>query len=148
MRWCITPHHFNRWNQRRRSKRYIVVLVIGSFAVELIKGDRIIMATTIKVGQTLPMSIEFLDSNGNVVSPPPATDTAPQWSQNDSSVGTLSQSSDGMSAQEIGLAAGNDVISLDLVIGGKTFDATLDLTVEAVASQVASIRIVPGTPTP
>lgn len=106
------------------------------------------MATSINVGQTLPMSIEFIDTNGNTVSPAPTMDGPPKWSQNDSSVDLLTQTSGGLTAATQGTKAGSDVITLDLTIGGANFSATLDLIVAAAVSNIASIRIVPGTPTP
>jgi hypothetical protein len=148
MRWCIVPHH---WNRHHRRRRYLIVLVIGDFAVELIKGDRIIMATTLNVGQTLPLSIRFLDKNGQEnPAGAPTPDTAPQWSQTNTSVELLTQTADGLTAAVQATATGDDTISLQLGVGGRTFNATLQVIVVAVQPtfELDHIEIVPGTPTP
>lgn len=134
------------WRHRRRRAR--PVLVIGNVAVLLSSKETIIMATTINVGQTLPLSIRFLDQNGQEMKATP--DTPPQWSQNDSSIDLLTQSADGMTAAAQGTAAGNDIIGVQLAVAGRTFNARLDITVAAIVpvQTLTSIEIVPGTPSP
>ena len=108
------------------------------------------MATTINVGQTLPMSIEYTDSNGNKTLTWP-TDGAPAWSDTTPATDTLVAAADGNSATALGVAGGDDTINLALSAGGVPFSATLALTVIPAAPPapvLASIAIIPGTPTP
>ncbi len=106
------------------------------------------MAATLKVGQTLPFSIRYLDQNGIEMSPTPTTDAPPAWAQNTPATESLTAAPDGLTASAIGLAAGIDTIQVTLAVGGNSFQATLDVTVEAVAPSqtLTSIEIVPGTP--
>ena len=105
------------------------------------------MAVSLNVGQSLPLSIEFLDQNGQPMATAPTTDAAPAWSNTTPAVESLVAAPGGLTAQAVALAGGTDTIHLNLSVGGVAFSATLDVTV--VASQIlTSIRIVPGTPTP
>ncbi|MES2137587.1 MAG: hypothetical protein V4502_11085 [Pseudomonadota bacterium] len=106
------------------------------------------MATTIKVGQTLPLSIEFLDQDGKPMATAPVPDAAPAWAQTTPATESLTAAPDGMSASTVGVAAGGDTVHLNLSVGGQAFSATLDVTVEAVAPSqtLTSIGIVAGTP--
>ena len=146
MEWGCLFHHPDWWRRRRPHIR--VILAAGNFAVELIKEDTIHMATSLKVGQTLPLSIDFLDQNGNTILTAPVPDAPPVWSSLDPAIESLTPSADGMTAEVVGLAAGADTVKVDLQVGGVDFTATIDVTVEAVApAQVlTSIEIVPGTP--
>ncbi len=143
-------HHWYWWNRRRHRRRYIVALVVGNFAVELTKGDTINMATTLNVGQTLPLSIRFLDQDGKEMSPTPTPDSPPQWAQSNSLAELLTQTADGLSATVVASAAGDDTISLDMSVGGRAFSAILQVTVAGVVvvPVLTGIEIVPGTPTP
>lgn len=106
------------------------------------------MASTIKVGQTLPLSIEFLDQDGNPMMPTPAPDAPPTWQQTSPATESLTAALDGLTASTTGVAAGGDTVHLNLTVGGIPFSATLDVTVEAVAPSqtLTSISIVVGTP--
>lgn len=108
------------------------------------------MASSMNVGQTVPMSIEFLDQNGQPMAVTPTPDAAPAWAQTTPATDTLSAAPNGLSATAVGLAAGSDTIHLNLTVAGVAFSATLDLTVNAVAPSqtLTSIGIVAGTPTP
>lgn len=106
------------------------------------------MAATLKVGQTIPFSIAYLDQNGNPMSPPPNPDAPPAWAQLNSASESLTAAPDGNTASATGLAAGSDTIQLSLSVGGNQFTATLDVTVEAAepTQTLTSIQIVAGTP--
>ena len=107
------------------------------------------MATSINVGQSLPLSLKFADAAGNDVANP-NLDGPPQWANATPGTGALSQAADGLSATYQGVAAGADTVRVVLTAAGQSFTATLDLTVVAVAPapNFASVQIVPGTPTP
>lgn len=139
--------HFRRHRRRHRDR---VILVVGNFAVELIPEESIHMATEINVGQTLPLSIRYLDTTGQPMGTPPTPDAPPAWTQTTSADDTLTPATDGLSATALGLEAGSDVVNLTLAVGGVSFTATLDVTINAVVpvQTLGSIEIVAGTPTP
>ncbi len=146
MRWYIfCPFYRHRHHHHVRA-----VLIVGNFAVELIPQEILHMATTINVGQTLPLSIRYLDTTGQPMTTPPAPDAAPSWTNTDAAVATLTPAADGLTADALGVAAGSDVVDLTLMVGGVSFSASLDLTVDAVVpvQTLGSIEIVAGTPTP
>lgn len=104
------------------------------------------MATTFTVGQTLPLSIAFLDQFGKAMSPTPATDTPPSWTNGTPATDTLTVAADGLSATDLGVTAGSDTINLGVAVAGKTFTATLDVSIVAAVQVLSSVNIVPGTP--
>jgi len=104
------------------------------------------MAATMNVGQALPIAIQYLDQNGNVMSPPPTPDAAPTWSNSDNTIGTLVVGANGQTAVETGVAAGTTNVGVSLAVGGKSFSATLAVTVAVPAPVLTSIALVPGTP--
>ncbi len=108
------------------------------------------MATTIKVGQSLPLSIEYLDQSGNPMLTAPMPDAAPQWAQTSPSAESLTASFDGHTATAIGLAPGDDTVDVKLSVGGRSFSASLGVSVAAAAGgqTLTSIAIIAGTPTP
>ncbi len=109
------------------------------------------MATTLAVGQSLPLTIKYLDQLGNEMATAPTPDTPPAWTQSNSAAETLTPAADGLSAEVAAVAEGEDTVSLSLAVAGLSFSASLAVTVHAVAppAQVlTSIEIVPGTPTP
>jgi hypothetical protein len=143
MSWFCHPHWFRRHHHHLR-----VVLVVGKFAVELVPREIVHMATELKVGQTLPLSIEYLDQHGSPMVPSPVLDGPPQWANNTPATATLTGSADGLTASTLGVAAGTDTVRVTLMAGGQQFAATLDVTVVAVepAQTLTSIGIVAGAP--
>jgi uncharacterized protein YjdB len=102
------------------------------------------MATELNVGQTLQLSVAFLDQHGQPMATQPSPDAPPTWSQSSPPTATLTPSPDALSATETAVAAGSDVVSLSLLVGGHEFSATLDVTVNPEAQVLTSIEIVPG----
>lgn len=98
------------------------------------------------VGQPLPMSIAFFDADHNPMSPTPVPDTPPSWTDTTPATGTLTVAADGLTASELGVAAGADTVNLAVIVGGQTFSATLDLVVQAKPQVLTSVEIVAGTP--
>jgi len=107
------------------------------------------MAYTLDVGKTELFAIEFLDQDGKPMEKTPTPDAPPSWAQTDPSAESLTPAADGMTAQATGLAAGSDTIQLSLSVGGQSFTATVDATVNAVqpSQTLTSIGIV-ATPAP
>ena len=104
------------------------------------------MATMQNVGQTTPLSIRYLDENGQPMPTDPTPDFPPVWSQTNTAVDLLTPAADGLTASAKGVVAGSDTIKMDVSVGGKSFSATLDMTVNAVAPVPTSVEIVAGTP--
>ncbi len=109
------------------------------------------MATEQNVGQTLPLSIRFLDAAGQEPQPgevAPVPDSPPEWANSSPLIEGLSAAADGMTAAATGLAAGADTIRVTLRVGGIVYAATLDVTVNARVPSftLASIEIIAGTP--
>lgn len=104
------------------------------------------MATTITVGQTLPMIIRYLDQQGQPMATTQTPDLAPAWTQASPTTDALVVAPDGFSATARGLAVGTDTVSLTLSVGGTSFSATLDVQVDAAPQVLTSIEIVPGAP--
>jgi len=97
---------------------------------------------TMVVGHTDNMSIVYLDQHGNPMLVTPVPDSPPTWTQTDSTVATLTVAADGLTASEQAVAAGSDVVSLTVVVGGVTFSASLPVTVTAEPQVLTSVDIV------
>ena len=134
------------WRHRRHHPHIRVILIVGNVAVEIPVDGVIHMATSLNVGQTVPLSIKYLDQNGAEMVPTPTPDAPPAWAQTNSAAALLTASADGNTATAKGTLAGDDVVQLDLAVGGKSFTATLDLTIVAAAPVLTSVEIVAGPP--
>lgn len=101
------------------------------------------MTTTLSVGHTLNMSLQFLDQNGNPMLPAPAPDSPPVWSDTTSATETIVASASGLTCVGTPLAPGSDTVSVSTIVDGVTFTATLDVDVTAQAQVLTSVVIVP-----
>jgi hypothetical protein len=120
---------------RRHNRRVI------RFA-ELISNGRIIMnPVTVNVGHTVSMSIEYLDANGNPMLVTPVPDSAPTWTDTTPATGTLTVAAGGLTATELAVEAGSDLVNLSLTVGGVSFAASLGITVTAAPQVLTSIAI-------
>jgi hypothetical protein len=92
---------------------------------------------TLRVDQTLPMTLTFADKNGN----PAVPVGVPVWAVSDATLATVVAAADGMSAvlTPVGPLGGVDVTA---VVDGVTGMLHVDL----VGGAVATVTIVPGTP--
>lgn len=108
------------------------------------------MATELKVGQFLPLSIAFLDVDGNPMVETPKPDAPPSWANIPSNADSLTASPDGMTATVNALAVGVDTVRLQVSVNGQTYEATVDLSVvsSGPVQTLGSVQIVVGTPTP
>lgn len=109
------------------------------------------MANSLQVGQSVPLSIAFLDQSGNPMETVPTPDSPPSWTSNAPNIETLTVADGGLTATLTGVAAGDDVVALSLSVGGVAFSTNIAVTVttEAPPAQVlTSIGIVFGTPVP
>ena len=135
-------HHSLRWRRHRHHIR--VILIVGNVAVEIPADGVIHVATSLNVGQTVPLSISYLDQNGQPMVPTPTPDSPAAWSQLDPTIQDLIAAQDGNTATATGLKAGSDTLQLTVIVGGQTFVATMDAVVNAVvpAQTLTSVNIV------
>lgn len=103
------------------------------------------MATTLMVGQKLPLSIAFLDQNGLPIVVTP--DSPPVWGGT-VAADNLAVAPDGLTATLSAVDTGDDVLTLTVIAGGKTFSASLDVTITpaVVVPVLTTVQIVPGVP--
>lgn len=102
------------------------------------------MAATINVGHQDTMTISFLDQNGNPMLVTPTPDSKPSWTNAPVPGGddTLTVAADGMSAVLAAVAVGQDVVTLTVIVGGKSFTATDAITITAAPQVLSAISIV------
>jgi hypothetical protein len=115
---------------------------LEQFRVVLEPGRNVRIMTTVTVGHKLALSVSYLDTNGNPMLTAPPVDSPPAWSNSNAAAETIVAAADGQSAVATTVAAGNDVISLSVVSGGKTFAATLAVEVDAAPQVLGSVAIV------
>lgn len=96
---------------------------------------------TVTVGHTVDFTLLFLDQHGNPMLTTPAPDAPPVWADTTSATGTLTASLSGLSASELSIAAGADTVSVNLMVGGVAFSASIDLTVQAEPQVLTSVEI-------
>lgn len=139
---------YERWRRRRHRHRHPVRVLLNievsgveQFRVVLEPGRNIRIMTIVTVGHKLNLSLSFLDTNGNPMLAPLVLDAPPAWSDTNPAAETLAVAADGQSAVATTVAAGNDVISLSLAVGGKAFAATLAVEVDAAPQELGSVVI-------
>jgi len=136
----------NRWFKHRHyhhlSHVTYIRFTVNRVAVIVPIRERIIhMSTQVSIGHEIDMSIDFLDQHGNPMLVVPKPDSAPVWSNIAPTVETVTAALDGLSAVAKPLAVGSDTISLDLMVAGVKFHASLDVNVIAEAQVLTSIAI-------
>ncbi len=99
------------------------------------------MAITMNIGQTATLSIKYLDQSGQVMTTTPTPDAPPTWTNADPTVGTLTVATDGNTASDVALVAGTDNIGLSVLAGGKTFSASIAVTVAPPVQILTSVEI-------
>ena len=104
------------------------------------------MAETIQVGQTDTLSLAWLDENGQPMATVPTPDAVPTWTNTNTAAETLEVAADGMTAVQKAAETGADGITFDVTVGGKTFSASIAVTVEPKPQVLTTVQIVSGTP--
>ena len=101
-------------------------------------------AVTVAVGHQVNMSIVYLDQNDAPMVTTPVPDAPPSWTdaQNPAGDMTLVVAADSNSAVETAVAAGGDVVSLALSVGGVAFAATQPITISPAPQVLTSVDIV------
>ena len=97
------------------------------------------MSTTLTVPEAF--AIECLDATGKVISPTPAFDAPPTWTDSNPAAVAIQEPANDLTATLTPVAPGSAAISVTVHIGGTAFSATLDVVVPP--PTVASIQIVP-----
>lgn len=96
---------------------------------------------TVNVGHSVSMSIEYLDANGNPMLTTPVPDAPPTWSDTTPATGKLTVAPDALTATELALAVGSDLVNLSLMVGGISFAASQGIAVTAAPQVLTSIAI-------
>jgi hypothetical protein len=123
---------------------YVVLRVDGVGLVLRPHQENEIMLN-LTVGHTATMAIEYLDQNGNPMLTAPVPDSAPTWTDTPSSppVDTFTPAAGGLTATLAAIAPGSDTVTLAVTVSGKTYNATLVVTISAAPQVLTSIAIVP-----
>lgn len=109
---------------------------------ELVPNRRVTMnPITVSVGHSVSMAIAYLDQFGNPMLTPVTPDSAPTWSDTTPATGTLTVAPGGLSADEMSIAVGSDLVNLSLTVGGVSFAASQGITVTAVPQTLTSVAI-------
>lgn len=104
------------------------------------------MANILAVGQTVPLSIAYLDQNGQPMQTPPTPDAPPTWQNTTPATETLTVDPGNLTASVKGAAPGTDTVSVNVTVGGKPFSAQLVDTVTPAPQVLTSIEIIAGAP--
>lgn len=101
------------------------------------------MAATNTVGAAAPLglAIGFLDQHGNPMQVNPTPDSPPTWTNTVPADETLAVSADGLTCAATAVAAGADEIDTSVIVGGKTFGASIAVTVVAQPQVLTSVVI-------
>jgi hypothetical protein len=96
--------------------------------------------TALTIGHAADLVIDYFDQNGNPMLTTPTTDSA-NWSNSAPSICTLTPSVDGFSAVEMAVAAGSDLVTLAVTVGGVVFTATAGFLISPEPQVLSSIGI-------
>ena len=96
------------------------------------------------VGHQVLCTINYLDTKGNPMLVPPATDAPPGWTNAPSDPGddTMTPAAEGSSALVVTQAPGTDTISAALAVSGTAYNGSLSLVVDAAPQVLGSIEVV------
>lgn len=127
----------NKYHRHHRHHCFVRHLVI------IPPNERVIPMADVNVvvGHTVSIKIGFLDQNGNPMLTPVVPDAVPAWTDTTPATGTLTESADGLSASEVAVAAGSDVVNVALAVGGVAFAASQGIVVSAAPQVLTSIGL-------
>lgn len=130
--------HWPHWPHWPRPRPVQILLFI--------RGKKVNHMTPLKTNDMLPFTISPADADGNPTAG--AFDAPPVWSSSDVTVVAVSASADGLTGNctsPTGKLAGA-TISVSGLVNGVSIQGTAQINV--VPGDIASIVLVPGTPTP
>jgi hypothetical protein len=136
-------HYRSHRHHSRHRRHHHVVFVVNGYAVELIPHTRIHIMLQVSVGHSVNCSIEYLDQNGNPMLTPVTPDSPPVWADTPATppVDTFTVATDGSSAVLAATAVGADTVSLTVIVGGKTYAASLAVSITAAPQVLTSVAI-------
>jgi hypothetical protein len=94
------------------------------------------------VGHTMTCTIVYLDAAGNPMLTPVTPDSPPVWTGGATpAVDTMAVSADGSTDVVTAVGPGADTIGVTVLVGGVSFVASLNLTVNAAPQVLTSVAI-------
>ncbi len=143
MFWFEWPH----WMHYRRHHHPRVVLFVDGYGHELNPHRRTWIMTPVTAGHKVTYAIAYFDKIGNPMLTTPAPEGPPSWSEAQSAPGidTFTVAPDGLSAvvqTNPGDAASTDTVSVSVVVGGLTFQASDVVTISVAPQELGSIALV------
>lgn len=109
---------------------------------ELFADEELKFMTDVSVGHTIIDTIVFLDQHGNPMLVAPTPDSAPVWTNLAApAIDTMSVSADGSTDTITAVAAGVDTVTVTVIVGGTTFSATQQITVNPEPQVLTSVAI-------
>lgn len=128
----ITLRDRNHYHHRQRIVNYY----------RLYPNEEVRIMTDVSVGHTVVDTIVYLDQNGNPMLVTPTPDTPPTWTNMAAAtVDTMTVSADGSTDTIQALAAGVDTVTVNVIVGGKTFTAAQQLSIAAAPQVLTSVAI-------
>ena len=154
----IDPRHHQRFDETdvRHSfvSVYLVVITLRSNDHEfrhrkrsvnyyrLYPNEEVKFMTNVSIGHTVVDTIVYLDQNGNPMLVTPVPDSPPVWTNvAATTVDTMTVSADGSTDTIAALAAGVDTVTVNVIVGGKTFTAAQQLSIAAAPQVLTSVAI-------
>lgn len=99
----------------------------------------------VTVGHTVTNVIQYFDQNGNPMIVTPTPDTPNVWTDSGSAesppIDTSAVSTDGNTQTVTATAAGTDQVGVTVVVGGKTFTASVEIDISPAPQVLTSIGI-------
>ncbi len=145
-RWNFFQH-LERLGHRRRERHEVrVFLLVNGYIHELQPNRRLQLMTQVTAGHTINYAIAYADTNGNPMLTTPTPDSAPSWSNAPSAPGidTLTEPTPVTAtlATNPGDAASTDTVSVVVVVAGKSFSASDNVTISVAPQTLGSISLV------
>lgn len=119
--------------RRRQRRRYITFLTANRRTN--------LSNIVVTVGHTVTFTLVFLDQNGNPMVTTPVPDAPPTWTDTTPATGTLTPGLSGLTATELATGVGADTVNVALAVGGTSFSASIDVTVQDVPQVLTSVQI-------
>jgi hypothetical protein len=137
------PRHTHRRYRNHHRHIPVVIFAVNGVAIRLHPYIRIRLMITVNVGHEVLCTIEQLDQNGNPMLTAVVADSPPSWSDTPATppVDTFTPAADGSSATLVATAVGTDTVNVSASFGGKTYTASLAVTIAAAPQVLTSIAI-------